>query len=77
MFLAENIQVIQFIFALVIAFFFICSIVSSFKLSGTFVLHIRDKKCPKSVIVHIRNLYVANYESFHKYQIWRYFRLSL
>jgi len=74
--LSELFQVLQFFIILVFALLFVCNIVQGLKSSHTFVKHIRDKKYSKSDILYMRSLYSAMYECFHKYQIWRYSRLS-
>lgn len=74
--LSELFQMIQFFIILLYALIFVCSVVRCFQFSYTFVKHIKDKKYSQSDILFIRSLYLVTYECFHKYLIWRYFRLS-
>ncbi len=76
MLLSELFQMIQFFIILFFAFIFICNIVHYFQISQSFVKHIKDKKYSQLDILFMRSLYSTVYECFHKYQIWRYSRLS-
>jgi hypothetical protein len=74
--LSELFQILQFFIVLILAFLFVCNIVQSLRFSHTFIKHAKDKKYSKSDILYMRSLYSNIYECFHKYQIWRYSRLS-
>lgn len=73
---AELIQALQFIIILFVTFFFVYNVVHNFKFSWTLIVRISDYFCISTVILYLRNLYVVNYECFHKYEIWRLYRFS-
>jgi len=73
---AELIQALQFLIILFVTFFFVYNVVHNFKFSRNVIAGIKDSYCISTVILYIRNLYVVNYECFHKYEIWRYYRFS-
>jgi len=73
---AELIQALQFLILLFVTIFFVYNVVHNFKFSSTFITGIKDYFCISTVVLYVRNLYVVNYECFHKYEIWRYYRFS-
>lgn len=75
--MADNfLQVLQFLFVFIAAFFIVYSVVRNFKSGGRFVKHIQDKNCTRTVIIYVRSLCAVDYKCFHKYQIWRCYRFS-
>lgn len=73
---AELLQVLQFIILMIVTFVFAYNIVHNFKYSRTFINDVKDNYCISTVILYLRQLYVVNYECFHKYEIWRHYRFS-
>lgn len=76
MYLADIVQLLQFLFVLFVAFFFVYSIFCSFKFTVIFIGQIKEKNCSCPFYLYMRSLCSVDYTCFHKYQIWRFYRFS-
>jgi hypothetical protein len=77
MFYTELLQTLQFLIMLIIIMFVTYRIIHSFKYFARISFSLKDKSASHYIKNYVRFLTVVNYESYHKYRIWRYYVFSL
>ncbi len=72
----ELVQTLQILIMLFVTFFLVCNFVHSFRFNKTFLDQVVVRYCISTVILYFRKLYDVNYDCYHKFEIWRYYRFS-
>lgn len=76
MFQIELFQTLQFVLALAVILLISYSIVRAFRFQGFTAVHVISDSGEGQFFDYTKILTVADYENYHKYQIWRFYLFS-